>query len=225
MRDRWTGQAWTSTYGKDGGILYSGEQNPVPSQNEISYKTSQILNSPEKVQEKQAIEQDIEFYNQEMKNHEEGHKEYVWLVAEQKKQQPTTSYRINGENTPNYITGGELQVLLDRLNSGRVDYDSLNDNFKQKIDRVVYIPKMTVSEIPTEIIESDTYWNSAYQNSSGAKGKLRTLPFNAQSQADFELRTWAWKERNIATYIWIGLLVTMASLTLFLLKRNKNQSS
>ncbi|MEG3071310.1 MAG: hypothetical protein RQM92_11285 [Candidatus Syntrophopropionicum ammoniitolerans] len=195
LKDRWTGQAWISTYGRKRYILYSGEQNPVPTQNDISFRKSQILGSPEKVQEIQAIEQKIEFYNQEITAHEEGHREYERLVTE----------KVKRDFVPIY---------------GRPLFNA--QVFDISIDEALKSGEYN-DEIPRDILEHHWFWSSAKENLEYADNELANLPLNqsleARSQAELELEAWAWQERKIATGIWVGLFI-LSLLTMGLFSRN-----
>lgn len=76
-KDRWTGQAWITVYGKGDGRLYSGNEFPVLSPNEVEYRKSQILSSPGEAQKKQELEKGLVEAENIMKEHEWGSAKYL----------------------------------------------------------------------------------------------------------------------------------------------------
>lgn len=76
-KDRWTGQAWITVYGKGDGRLYSGDEFPVLSLNEVEYRKSQILSSPGEAQKKQELEKGLVEAEQTMKEHDWGRAKYL----------------------------------------------------------------------------------------------------------------------------------------------------
>lgn len=75
MKDRWTGQAWVSLYGQSNGKLYSGEMEPIPTQQSIQERKTQILSSPEAIQYKEDLNTKIQEYQKERDLHTAGYNE------------------------------------------------------------------------------------------------------------------------------------------------------
>lgn len=162
IKDRWTGQAWISLYGKSNGKLYSGEMEPVPTQQSIQVRKTQILSSPEAIQYKEDLNKKIQEYQKERDLHTAGYNEGLRLVQSNKP--------LKWD-----FTGGlhSLEVM---------------------------------SSIPKDIYDEYIAWCEANKLLYKTTSELENQPKQAETQAESELKTWAWQKRKIATGVWVVLL-------------------
>lgn len=61
------------------------------------------------------------------------------------------------------------------------------------------------NEIPRDILEHRSSWINAKRGIEENNNKIYNMDIAAGIQAESELKTWAWQERKIVTYIWFAL--------------------
>lgn len=208
--DRWTGQSWIKYYGTNAGRLYSGDMKPVITPEEIEKRKIKILSQQEEFPKKQELEKILADAEQTMKQHAWGQAKYV----EYGKALYNIEHPPLEKNYSNYYDNLSITAIEENLKSLREE--SRRTNKELTLGSTLY--EEYEYGIPQTFIEDQQKWLTAMQAKEEANAKLSAQVKQAEIKADSELETWAWQERNIATYIWIGLLVIMASLTLLLFK-------
>lgn len=76
--------------------------------------------------------------------------------------------------------------------------------------------------IPKDIIEAHVKWLQADKSKPNIKQELYNQSTQVEKQADSELKTWAWQLRDIASYIWGGLLAISLIATGVLFRNSSN---
>ncbi|MDD2443504.1 MAG: hypothetical protein PHS52_03275 [Desulfotomaculaceae bacterium] len=184
LKDRWTGQPWVSVYGKSNGKFYSGEMKPIPSPESIAVTKTKILNKPEISKQKQDLENEITRLKEEISKNEAGHKEYVYLIiAKVERDTDASDWR-------SHLVFFKDSKVSDAISTGKYN-----------------------SEIPEAIIENHRFWSYANDGLGKINTQLYTLDYNAEKQAESELKTWAWQAGKIATIIWAILFLSLLLIT------------
>ena len=115
-KDRWTQQTWISLYGTEKDKIYSGNTLPVPPTNEVKYKVYQILNSPEKLQEKKNFEDLASEAGKKIEELEWGHAKYLEIVKSLKKRETGFSLIFDNLRYEEYEYAIPQLVIDDHLN-------------------------------------------------------------------------------------------------------------
>jgi hypothetical protein len=198
LKDKWTGQTWTRTYGYKDGLFHRGELEPSPAEWEIDATKEKLLSSSEYSSSIKVLEDSIADKQQQIdaleivkRNNLSGHNDYVSYAT------------ANKDKYVSNIRNSSSKSLLSLIEADRVgiglDWDTTNRYHELE------------AGIPDDIITAHQNWSKAKLEQPQIEKSIPELISNFNNLAREDARSKvmynAWLKKNIATGVWAGALV------------------
>lgn len=210
LKDRWVEQRWIALYGNFDDGFYSGEARPHFSKNEIMSRAKKVLLEPEGLKKKALIETQLQDAKKKKAELTNGHNQYIELkkllearfALQHPKPRPVPTYRT-------YNSAYEEALA---------EMEAWGDELAEENEWLAARNKYVKSKIPAGLYGQYWAWQDQGELISKLNKDLKSLQAWAKKEAEKKLSNEAYRNRNLATNIWIisTAITTLSFIPIFL---------